>query len=271
MAGRKKVEEEVKVEKKFCTKCGRELNEGEVCNCTEKKTEVNINADAILDYAKEFGNTIIDMFKTPEDTLDKKLKDNRLAHDMILLVVLALSLGLYVAGTFSSIIDMLGSLVQVNIANFISIPYFKIFLFVFILEFVLTFIPIGVAFLGNKVFKGKAITFKQAISLYAVSFAPTILSNLLMFITNYFNILGVIGTIIGVVVSICCFFHFILGYLKISEFKVNLKAYALTAVIVVYTVLYMAVMGSCLTNFVKGMAKDLDINNNDSYFDRLDW
>ena len=29
---------EVKVEKKFCTKCGRELNAGEVCNCEATTT-----------------------------------------------------------------------------------------------------------------------------------------------------------------------------------------------------------------------------------------
>ncbi len=271
MAGRKKSTEEVKVEKKFCTKCGRELNEGEVCNCTEVKPEVKVTQDAILGYGKELLNTIIDMFKKPEETIEAKIKSNKTSHNMLILGAIAISFGLYFTGAFASILKFLSAFIQINIADVIVIPYFKIFLFMGIINFVLAFIPIGVAFLGTKIFNGKNSDFKTILTLYAVSYAPTIFTNLLMFITSYFNILGVIGAIIGLVMGIVCFFNFTLGYLKIEEFKVNLKAYAISTVWIVSALLYMAIMITCLDNFVGGMAKDLDYTNNDSYFDRIDW
>ena len=72
MAGRKpKEKEEVKVEKKFCTKCGKELNEGEVCSCTESKTEVTINTDETEESIEEKLQKTEQALK---DTYDKYLR-----------------------------------------------------------------------------------------------------------------------------------------------------------------------------------------------------
>ena len=65
---KKEVVEEVKVEKRFCTKCGKELKEGEVCDCSANETSngvATVNGDAILNTCKDIWNTIINVFRRP--------------------------------------------------------------------------------------------------------------------------------------------------------------------------------------------------------------
>ena len=74
---KKEEKEEVKVEKKFCTKCGKELTGDEACSCEKdaKKEEViSVNKEAMKSYGKKFVDTIIGMFKNPKTTIEKEVE-----------------------------------------------------------------------------------------------------------------------------------------------------------------------------------------------------
>ncbi len=268
MPRKAKNNEEVKVEKKFCTKCGKELGENEVCDCTKEEVAVSVNTDVIVDYVKNVVNTIIGMFKKPMDTLDERIKENKLRHNMILLVAMAISFALFITGSFSTIMNFLSILYQRIVDAELVVPYFKIFVFSAIIKFILLFIPIAMAFLGIKIFSDKKLSFKDMLALYAVSFSPMILCYLVMFITNYFSILGIIGKIFGVVVYFACLFNFMLKYIKMGGFKENTQAYVLTSVTLASLVLIFAVTSFFLSNFTSNIIKD---GYNNSYYDINNW
>ena len=67
--------EEVKVEKRFCTKCGKELKEGEVCSCSAEgenssNPEAIVNTDVIVNTGKDLWNTMY--LKNQQQQLVKK-------------------------------------------------------------------------------------------------------------------------------------------------------------------------------------------------------
>ena len=79
-----KKSEEVKVEKRFCTKCGKELKGEEKCSCentTSTSAGVTINSDALLNTAKNSFNTITNVFKKPDTTITEEInkKDNTIS------------------------------------------------------------------------------------------------------------------------------------------------------------------------------------------------
>lgn len=80
---------------KFCTKCGKELQEGQVCDCQATTT---VNSESSIDF-KEAGkdclNLVKGIFTKPVETIKNFVADNKLISAIIMIVVAALSKGLY--------------------------------------------------------------------------------------------------------------------------------------------------------------------------------
>ena len=267
--------EEVKVEKRFCTNCGKELKEGEVCSCQEKKEMAvkSVDTEKLKGVGKRFLNTILNMYKKPFTTVEEEvaLKDTK--SNMLILAAIAISYGLYIMGSFTSILALLGAIGGQSINSVVDIPYFKIFLYVTIINFLLAFIPMAISFVISKIFGGKEYDFKKAISLYTTSMAPTIFSNLLMAVFYYLNILSSLAGLIGTIISLACLFHYILGFAKVSEIKDNRKSYALTSLTVVWIFVQIVVIILFLASFIKDIIPDFDLqdNYNNNYNDVFNW
>lgn len=82
---------------KFCTKCGKELKEGKACDCSSSKANTNTSANAI-DF-KECGNDCLSLVKgifvKPVETIKDFVVESKLISAIIMIVVAALSAGLY--------------------------------------------------------------------------------------------------------------------------------------------------------------------------------
>ena len=94
---KKEAVEEIKVEKRFCTKCGKELKEGETCTCSENtpaSNNVTVNGDAIANTCKNVWNTIINVFKHPASTISEEVENNETNKSIILTVILATTFAL---------------------------------------------------------------------------------------------------------------------------------------------------------------------------------
>lgn len=265
-------EEEVKTERKFCTRCGKEIKEGEAHVC-EASTAVSapssVNTDAIVNGLKKFFNLIGNMFKKPASTLKEEVEKANWKYALITLAVIALSYGLYMSGAFSSLIGLFGDIAGVKINDVVDIPYFKIFIYMTVIQFVLAFVPITVAFLAGKMSHNKDFDYKKSICLYVYSMVPSIVTNLLMALLYALDILTWLGAIIGMVVSIICFFHFIFGFVDNVKVSSDKKSYAVTAVIVVWVVLQLLLSILLTGSLVKDVAGDFSVK--DSYSDVFDW
>ena len=266
-AKKKEVVEEVKVEKRFCTNCGKELGENETCTCASVSVNnsTNINTDAILDACKGFINKVVNMFKKPAETLKDEVSKNNVKYALVMLAVIAITYGLYILGALSIVIDGVNNLAEDAISPF------KVFLYMSIIYFVISFIPIVITFVVSKIVGCKDFDFKKSISLYAFSQAPMIFANLLMALLYWIDILSWLGVIVGCIVSLSCFFHYILGYIDLIKVPENKKSYTITGVLISWVVV--AVLVAVL--FVGGLFQDViknQVNNNyDNIYDSFDW
>ncbi|MCM1053160.1 MAG: YIP1 family protein [Ruminococcus sp.] len=262
-----KKEEEVASEKHFCTSCGRELNAGEVCNCKDV-INVNVNTEAIADMGHNFVNTVINMFKKPATTLDETVKKNDSKASIIMLIAIAISFGLCITAGFTSIISVLSTYSKDYISYF-EIPYFRIFLYMTLIYFILAFIPITAAYIVSKLTNNHDFDYKKSISLYATSMAPTIVTNLLMALLYFLNILSWVGNIIAMVISIACFFHYMLGYINVNKISENKKSYALTSLVIIWIVTFIIALFIFTGSLVSDLSNDFGTRDNSYNYNNI--
>lgn len=251
---KKKVEnkEEVKVEKRFCTNCGKELSEGEICSCTEKEAaNVNqegatLNKDAIVNASKEALNTIVNVFKKPDTTVKEEITKKDSSNSIILFITLAISFSLYLMAIISSIVK--NAVSAVNNATYgltssatanLDVPYFKIFAYGLIIYALMAVIPMFAAFVVGKLTKNSDFSFKKAFKLYISSTSPLIFGYLGMAILLLLNIslLNILGMVTLAIMSIFCFFNFMLSFNKETTIREDRRSYALTSIVVIWVII----------------------------------
>ncbi len=270
-----KKSEEVKVEKRFCTKCGKELKGEEKCSCENTTTSagVTINSDALLNTAKNSFNTITNVFKKPDTTITEEInkKDNTIS--IILLISLAISFAFYLMAIVSSSVKAVADAtygLTTIVTNYIS--YFKIFIYGILIYAIMAVIPMFAAFLIAKITKNNNFTFKKAFKLYTTSNAPLIFGFLGLAIIMLLNIslLNILGLLAGAIIYVFCFFNFLLGFNKETNIREDRRSWALTSLIAVWIIIeiiaLLVIIGSA------GLDAYDKVNNNlPNYNDNWNW
>lgn len=241
---KKKTEvEEVKVEKRFCTNCGKELKEGEECSCLQMEQAntgaVTINGDAILNTCKNVWSTIINVFRHPSSTIEEEVESKEINKSVILTVLLAITFALYlvaiVAGFEGDVSDSFGGFTE----YIYEVNYIKVFIYGILIYAIMAILPIVSALIVAKITKNSAFSFKKSFKLYITSNAPLVLAYLGMAIILFINIslLNVLGTIGFSIISIACFFNFILGFNKQTKIKDDCRSYAITGLMALWVIM----------------------------------
>ena len=242
---KKEAVEEIKVEKRFCTKCGKELKEGEVCDCStteEVSTPSTVNGDAIVNTCKNVWNTIINVFKRPATTIKEEVESKENNKSIILLVLLAVSFAFYlmaiISGMVSGVEEAANSFWSYADAQ-VDVNYFQVFIYGILIYAIVAIIPIVAALIVGKITKNNNFTFKKAFKLYITSNAPLVLVYLGMAIILLIdvNLLNVLGTIASMIISVLCFFNFILGFNSEIKVKEDRRSYAITGLITTWIVI----------------------------------
>lgn len=255
-----KKEKEVKVEKKFCTKCGKELKNGEECSCN--KEVITINNEALISKLKSAFNIINNVFKKPSTTINKESNNKDNSVCFIILGFLALSFALYLVFTVISFSKSVSSLIYgASLLDSIDISYFKVFIYGILIYALCAIIPMFSVFIVGKISKSSNLTFKNAFKLYTISNAPLIYTYLalalIMFINvNLLNILGIIG---GAIISVFCFFNFLLAVNKVLNTEEDKRSWLLTALLTIWFILAV-IVGIISISSVK--VDTYDYNNN---------
>ena len=100
---------------KFCTKCGKKLEEGEVCNCQET-SEVLEDVPAAQPITltvgafDDFGSILKGSFTNPVSTIKNYNTDSNLIISIIFMAVCSLASGLFVYCLMNSLSSMLAGL-----------------------------------------------------------------------------------------------------------------------------------------------------------------
>ena len=268
--------EEVKVEKRFCTKCGKELKEGEVGDFTAKETVSagtrSINGGARVNTGKERWHTILNVFKKPATTVREVANSKSSNKSIILIIVLAISFALYLMATFAGVakgVEEASSSLWTTAT--VEVPYFQIFIYGILIYAIMAILPVVAALVVAKIAKNSNFTFKKAFNLYITSNAPMVFVYLGMAIILLLNVslLNVLGTIATLIISLFCFFNFILGFNAETRIKEDRRSYAITGLItfwIVMIVVAFLIVGATLV----GSLVD-DINTSNDINDIFNW
>ena len=168
---------------KYCTNCGKKLNEGEVCDCKKDSIMSNETTQKALDLVKG-------MIYTPIDTIKDFTKKSSFNLAMILVGVLSVITGLFVMSLCKNGLNYSMQLAYSGINSFmpssIEIPYMKIFFTSLVLVFGLSFVYTFILYIVNTmIFKRKA-DFKEVYSMYGacsiVSSLGILASTILIFV-----------------------------------------------------------------------------------------
>lgn len=180
---------------KFCTNCGRPLNEGEVCNCVAN-TVATASSKASFD-AKDSMNVVMTLIKglftKPVEAIKEYINSDNTILSSILIVLSGIATGLFgivlVKEVFGSIMGLfMGGYSSLLTGSLnMEIPYFKIFLLVAIAVIIVYFLQAAIAYVvANKFFKID-MNFKNMMHLFAA--------------ISVFTTLAVLVSILGVYVS----------------------------------------------------------------------
>lgn len=175
---------------KFCTKCGKLLNEGEVCNCTtvvEPIQQAVVTTTYVAQQPqgnslfKECVEIVKNFFKKPIDVLQENTNESKLTNSIVMIAINGLSIGLFVVvlikEVLASLITTMGllsggmggyaSLITNNYQ--VKIPYLKYFIIFAIVGICAHFLLGAVTYLvSEKMFKGNT-NIKKMITLYGFS------------------------------------------------------------------------------------------------------
>lgn len=207
---------------KFCTKCGKPLEEGEICSCLgqQQAQAINQNQNQVVNqqqagpnkvtsYLNRLWKVTLQIIKTPADMLKEYVKASDIELAFGYIGVQAIAIALFLLTLFSQVNSQLkslfgglgyfGGLLGVDAIKF---PLGKIFILTIIFSVVLSFAFAAVLFFVTKViFKGetdfkKMICVAGAKSLAAVPF--TVVAFICIFISISIAIFILcLGTILG--------------------------------------------------------------------------
>ena len=215
---------------KFCTKCGSPLEDGKCPKCkeeTKKEVKTTTTTEAV-DVKQSFMdclNIFKKIFTKPFEAIKEFVEDNKFISGIIMIVVAAISSGLYKIATLKNIYDAssaskfnsndLGDYFNAALSggSFEAKPdyvgeFFKTFAYN-LLEFA------AIALIGylivTKLFKGSA-TIKQMITAVGIALSVVILANLANSIIIFID-----GEVFGYIRSYISLFGTIFMYLILYE------------------------------------------------------
>lgn len=134
-------------------------------------------------------------------------------------------------------------------------------------------IPMFAAFLIAKITKNNNYTFKKSFKLYTISNAPLIFAYAIMALILLINVslLTILGFIAFAIISISCFFNFLIGFNKETKIHEDRRSYALTSILIVWVVIeviaFLLIIGSAFSDII-----DYNWNTNrNPYHHNINW
>lgn len=224
---------------KYCSKCGRQLMDGEICNCVQQASmQYNVNYGDYNQYsdvqgqmqnmvkqnAVGFFGQIIGLLKSPVEQGKNLVFAGNVVTAVILILIQGIASGLFAIvmstkaqGLFDKIIGMLSNSSSASqimqMKTMLKIPVFKAFLLTLIISVVLTFILALIMMVFNAILHSQMM-FANVISLVSLRSVVATIIVLLGCIISFINIYAgiavfAVGNIAGfiliaVVWSHCC-------------------------------------------------------------------
>lgn len=219
----------------FCTKCGKKLEAGEVCDCEVKKNSTFVDKDAIVNKSKNIFDIILGVYKKPYEFSREYTKNGDYKNSFILIAIIAVSLGLLITAlTYAAFhINFLGN--QFDSLDY-NIPYFKVFIIWTIVSFIMSFIPIFITFIANNMFSDSKFDFDNSLNLYASTLSSVILVNLVSAVFIFAGLFVKFFLLISFLAAVFAFINYIFVYRDIVLFEKDKESYIFLGIALVWII-----------------------------------
>lgn len=201
---------------KFCTNCGRPLEEGQVCSCTMEQFQQNVAAQQAQQQAAQQPNIQIQFNKEQYEQMKQKSGayvsslinafvnilrypysrgrdfvakiDEKLAFGFIgLQAIISALFALAVVGRINSTINQaaglaVGSAYSSYVSKTVTVSYAKAFFVTLLISLVISALLSGLVFVGNRILKGNA-SYKQILcvtSVRSIAVVPFVLLSIVL-------------------------------------------------------------------------------------------
>lgn len=223
---------------KFCTKCGKKLEENQVCDCCkDEKVEVtSTNGFDFNAYLNNYVEMIKGIFTKPVDTLKKFSTSSNFIMGIIALVLNCIVSGILLYCASSQSVELISSYLgygSLFTSSSIDIPFMETFLYGFVflaVGFSVTALMIYV--IANCILKDE-IDIKKAFSLVGTCSVFTTVTTLASIILNYIS-MGLM-VIVLVIAGIFYLTYLYQGISETTKIEKNKLAYVFVPSISVAT------------------------------------
>lgn len=270
---------------KYCSKCGRQLMDGEICNCDQQagmqygadysaynqypyeqqgqvQGQVQMQ-DVVKQNAKGFFNKILELLKSPVEQGKNFVFSGDIVTAVIMIVIQGIASGLFAIvmctkaqGIFDKITGMMyGSSSAADIMQMkamLKMPVFKAFLITLIISVILTFILAGIIMIFNNISHSQLI-FKNVISL--VSLRSIVASIIVLFgcIAAFINIY--VGIAVFTVGNIAGFMLIAVVWSHICQNTTDKQIYMMIITYIIFMIIYMLAVRLCWKMYLPDVLK----------------
>ena len=226
---------------KFCTKCGKKLEEGEVCTCSQNTVKTNTTAAAgSIDVNQGFNdylNIIKGIFTRPSDTIKEYAKGDKFLLGIIAIVINCLVSGLFfyffIDKAVGGLMGMFGGYGSLMSSTGMSLPFGRIF-FMGLLCMVFWFAVCALVLfvIANPILKDK-MDIKTSFALVGVCSIFTTLTTVAALILTFLSVkFAIIILLLGAIFYLT---HLYQGLSDITSINKNKLVYVFVPAVAVAT------------------------------------
>ncbi len=180
---------------KYCANCGRKLETGEVCECEEVLSALNIDFGASIN---KIISLIKGMFTTPVKTIKVFKSENNFSLACVLVVITSIITGLFLIFLTKELYTATVNTYTIgsySVISSIDIPYFRIFIVSFLISIIYYFLQSLVLYLITRyIFKIK-FNYKSAFNII-------VCLSVFMLVSTLISVIGIFISIYLVVIII---------------------------------------------------------------------
>lgn len=270
---------------KYCSKCGRQLMDGEICNC-DQQADMQYGADysnynqypyeqqgqvqgqvqmqdVVKQNAKGFFNKILELIKSPVEQGKNFVFSDDIVTAVIMIVIQGIASGLFAIvmctkaqGIFDKITGMMyGSSSAADIMQMkamLKMPVFKAFLITLIISVILTFILAGIIMIFNNISHSQLI-FKNVISLVSLRSIVASIIVLVGCIAAFINIYA--GIAVFTVGNIAGFMLIAVVWSHICQNTTDKQIYMMIITYIIFMIIYMLAVRLCWKMYLPDVLK----------------
>lgn len=270
---------------KYCSKCGRQLMDGEICNC-DQQADMQYGADysnynqypyeqqgqvqgqvqmqdVVKQNAKGFFNKILELIKSPVEQGKNFVFSGDIVTAVIMIVIQGIASGLFAIvmctkaqGIFDKITGMMyGSSSAADIMQMkamLKMPVFKAFLITLIISVILTFILAGIIMIFNNISHSQLI-FKNVISLVSLRSIVASIIVLVGCIVAFINIYA--GIAVFTVGNIAGFMLIAVVWSHICQNTTDKQIYMMIITYIIFMIIYMLAVRLCWKMYLPDVLK----------------